>query len=459
MLTALILTNAYAQSNLDDLVALAVAQDPEVRALGYDADAASARAVAVRRPMDPQLMVQLDAIGVGMDAPDPSMGMLGATQMLRGFGEGRAEARRIELDATRAGADELRVIADLRTTLWQSAARIQALEAEIRLLDDEVRAATAAGDVGLARYGAGAVIGGGGSGMSGMDGGTPSGASMGGAAAPLVQPRSVGGGGMAGMGGTGAVRVAVPQPGGMPMGSTGGSTATPPPAGGLPALLALQAEIARVQADRSALEAELDGEVAMVGVFVGDAAADAVRADPGAFLGATRAPNPERRLAEVDVASADAALASAVAARRPDVMIGADQRFMPTGMPAGTDVVVGLEVPLWGARGEAIDAARADLDAARARAERVDRDLAVARAKAKAAVTAARARAAALEGVAVPKAVAAWDTAVALFATGTVGEDQVLRAWQTRLAAERGLVDAKRDVQLREAELARVEGP
>jgi outer membrane protein TolC len=122
--------------DLQGLVALALARAPELQALSYEAEAARARAISGRRPMDPQLMLGVEALGAMPDAADPTMAMVGVTQMFRGFGEGKAWAARAELDAVRAETDGQRLEADLRTRLWQSAARIgadrQAAQAELQ---------------------------------------------------------------------------------------------------------------------------------------------------------------------------------------------------------------------------------------------------------------------------------------------------------------------------------------
>jgi outer membrane protein TolC len=167
---------------------------------------------------------------------------------------------------------------------------------------------------------------------------------------------------------------------------------------------------------------------------------------------------PEVGLAELDVAAASTDLELARAMRRPDFMVNVTETVMPDGMPMGTDLSIGVEVPLWGGKGREIDAARADLAAAAARQDRVLRDLAVAVEQGRAALEAAEARSEALDTVALPRARAAWDATLALFAAGTANEDDVVRAWETWLDVGREAVAARLDVQRRAAELARVEG-
>jgi outer membrane protein TolC len=475
MLAALVLLAAAAPAapaapaarpaDLAGLVDVALGRDPEVRALSFDAEAALARASAARRPMDPQVMVGVESLGVPMDDVDPTMGMLGATQMLRGGGEGAASSARLSLDATRSEVDGDRLVADLRTRLWQSAARIGALDAELGLLDAQVRSASALLDMALARYGAGATGAAAmGDGAMGAMEAMPSDGGMAmGAEPPAVVPRGSGGGmpGMSGMGGSSSRPAAAPIPSaGMAAVEAAPSVGGGAGAGGLAALLRLDAGIARLEADRAALGFELDGELAVLAVFVGAEATAAVRAAPHAYLGVDAGGEvPERRLAEVDAAAAAADVRVARAARRPDLMVSVAQRFMPEGMPNGTDVSVGVEVPLWGGRGRAIDAANAALSAAEARSDRVDRDLEVALARSRAALEAARDRAAALDERALPRARQAWEASVAGFAAGALGQEEVVRVWESSIAIEREAVAARRDVQLRAAELARLGGP
>jgi Cu(I)/Ag(I) efflux system membrane protein CusA/SilA len=59
-----------------------LARSPELAALSWEAEAARARAVALRRPMDPQLMVGVEALGAMPDAADPTMGMVGQYEFL-----------------------------------------------------------------------------------------------------------------------------------------------------------------------------------------------------------------------------------------------------------------------------------------------------------------------------------------------------------------------------------------
>jgi outer membrane protein TolC len=449
--------------DLQGLVALALTRAPELQALSYEATAARARAVAGRRPMDPQLMVGVEALGAMPDAADPTMAMVGVTQMFRGFGEGKAWAARAELDAVRAETDSQRLQADLRTGLWQSAARIGALQEQLRLIEEQVQSAIAARQVALARYGSGAVV----SGMPGMSGGGMSG--MGGTDSmpmgtqpPVVTPRGGGGGmpGMAGMGGSSRGSAQGPSV----LAATEMGAASGPPAGamggadsGLGSVLRLDAQIARVEAERAGLVAELEGETLVLAVLVGEEAARAVEATPASYLGSGRSRVPERQLAEIDRQAAQAELQLARKARSPDLMVSVGERLMPDGMPAGTDVALGVEIPVWGGRGRAIDAARSGLAAAEARQGQVERELSIAVAQARAALAAAQARASALDTVAVPRIRAAWEASLALFGAGTANQDEVVRAWEAWIGIEREAVVARRDVQLRAAELARVE--
>jgi outer membrane protein TolC len=457
---------AYAAppADLDGLVALALERDPEAAALGYDADAARARSAGAYRLMDPQLMAGGEALG-SKEEMEPPMWMIGGTQMFRGWGEAAARSDRLDLDAERALADRDRVEADLRARLWQASARIAALDEEIRLLDEQRQSAAALREVAISRYATGTSADGmPGAAMDGMSGGSMDG--MGGMAEgvrpPLVTPR--GGSampGMAGMGGApsggGSRGPSVPDFGSAAPIPTAGATGGD--AGGLATLLRLDAELARVEADRAALEATRAGEIAVLARFVGEEAASAVASGPGSFYGGDRVGAPELRLAGIDREAAAADLALARSTRNPDVMLSVGERLMADGMPMGTDVSVGVAIPLWGGAGKEISAARAEAVAAESREDRVERDLAVAVDQAKAALAAAEARAGVLERVALPRAQAGWDATLGLFAAGQARLDEVVRAWETLLEVGRETVAARRDVQLRAAELARVEAP
>lgn len=228
---------------------------------------------------------------------------------------------------------------------------------------------------------------------------------------------------------------------------------------GLPALLRLDAAVARLEADREALRAELEGELAVLTKIVGSEAAAAVAAAPERYLGTRRAGEvPETRLAEIETARADAALAAAMIARRPDWMVSAALRVMPEGMVEGVDVSVGVELPLWNGKRQEIDARQAELAAAGQRATAVDRDLAVARARALASWKAAARRAEVLEQTALPQADSAWEASVQLYAAGQGDAESALAAWQTWNELGREAVRARRDEELRAAELARLGG-
>jgi outer membrane protein TolC len=467
LLPSLFLGLAFATvpSDLDGLVGLALERDPEVRALESDAARAQSQATGASRLMDPKLMVGLQAIG-SMDPAEPPMGMVGATQMFRGWGEGRARSVRLELDGLRSGVDRDRVAVDLRTRLWQSAARIGTFQETLALLDDQLRSANGLRELAFARYAAGADVG---TGMAPMGG--PGGSAMGGmgsggpmemgVAPPVVVPRGGGGSGMGmGMGGGAPQSTGPAVPGFQAPGAAPSAPIAPVSTGGLATLLRLDAELAGVVAEREALAARLDGERRVLALFVGAEAEEAVAATPAAFLGTAGAGVPEQRLAELDREAAEADVTVARTARRPDLMVSVAERIMlMEGMLGGTDVGVGFDLPLWGGRGREIDAAEAGVAAAKAREDLVARELSVASEQARAALTAAAARSSALDGVALPRARAAWDATLALFAAGQARQDDAVRAWETWLDLGRQAKDARLDVQLRAAELARVEGP
>jgi outer membrane protein TolC len=461
------LATAAAPTGLDELVAVSLERDPEAKALAAEANAAAFRATAAGRGMDPELMVGVESLWATEGSGDETMAMIGVSQMLRGIGEAKALRARLDLDRARSEADNERLRADLRLRFRQAAARIEGLQADVTLLDAQVRNAEALRDIGLARYGAGAL----GSAASSppVRGDTESGM---GTRVPLVTPQGGGGGGMPGMGGSGGggQRSAPSAPGMAGMGEGGGASmgsmtsmgamgamGSEPP--GLPALLRLDADIARAVAEREGITRRLAGEIAVLTLYVGEEAADAVAASPKDYLETTgEGVSPERRLAEVDRQIATADVSVARTARRPDLMITAAERVMPDGMPAGTDASVGVQVPLWGGRGQTLDAARATEGAVASRADLLDRDLAVATAQAEAALAAADARLRALEGVVVPRSQAAWDVAQRLFATNRASAEDAVRTWEALVGAEREAVGARRDRALREAELLRLEG-
>ena len=461
---------AEAPADLEGLVRLALERDPEEAAVELDARAAAEDARAAGRPMNPMLMVGGESLGAMPEDVDPTMYMVGARQMLRGWGEARAATDRARVGVTRAEADHDRIAADLRLRLAQAAARLRALQAELGLLDTQIRAAETLWQAGVRRWGAGAGrpgMGGMG-GMGGMEaeGGMETGPSS---APPRVRGGGGGGGmGMPGMGGGGGGG-RVQAPGGAMEGDAGMGGAdggTPPGRGGmadgttLPDLLRVEAEVARLRAERVGLDARLAGEEAVLTRFVGEEAATAVRAAPEAYLAelasSSRRP-PELGLAAAERAAADADLRLARTRLAPDLELETSVGIMPDGMVQGVDVMVGVEVPLWGGNARARDAASARVEAAARRADTVECDLAAATDAARAGEVAAHARAGVLRDVAVPRADAAWKAAVARYAAGQASVEDALRAWEGLLAAQRDRVAAERDEALRAAERARVE--
>jgi len=378
--------------------------------------------------------------------------------MFRGPGEAAASADLARVDGARAEADRARLAADLRVRLWQASARVRALQAELDLIDEQIGAASALVEVGRARYAAGAGSGGMGASMAPM-GGMETMESMGTAPPAVRATQASGMGGMGGMGGaSGAGTVQVPANMGAAPASRPRGTTTPMASSDLAELFVLDAQRARLVADRAALQAELEGERATLAALLGDEGASAVLDDPGRFLGATPADAvPERRLARVEVERAEAALRVAELSRRPDLMVAASLNLMAEGMPESADLSLGVEVPLWGGRRREVDAAQADLLVAERRQDRVERDLSIALAQARAAWTAAARRADVLEGTAVPASRAAWDLAERLYAVGQGDANAALLAWQGWVESSREATRARRDEALRAAELARLE--
>ena len=463
MLVCLITAALAAPADLDGLVVAALDRDPAAVAADLDAAAAHTRADAARRPMSPQLMVGVDALGAPKDSFDPPMLMLGVSQMLRGPAEGARARDRLALDATRIDVEEEVRVADLRVTLWQLVADIDAEQDEIALLDEQIEAAVALEQIGLARYGAGASVGSMPAAMGSMG-------SMGSSdAAPMAMPAATpsattSAGGMAGrpgMGGASAPARSVAVPRSADMGMSSASSAPTGTAGGLAALLRLDTDLERLRADRLALGFALDGDLLVLRALVGEETGAAVAAEPERFVGGVTATDvPERRLAGVDRDAASASEQLARARRAPDVMLTVSERFMPDdmGMPAGTDIGVGVELPVFGAARLEVDAATADRQAADARAERLERDLAIARASARADWAAARARRDSLAGNAVPRATQSWETARALYAADRGTADDVVRAWEDWIAVARESVQQRRDTEYKAAAYARLGG-
>lgn len=477
-------------TDLDGLVRLAVERHPEHRALLHDAAAATASARAGLKPMDPQWMVEALAIGAMPDAPDPTMFMVGFTQMLELPGVYRSRSERATLVGEWAETDQGRLAADLRLELAQTAARLAASTEEVALLEQQIVIAEALLAEGMARYGAGAGISPSMSNAGMSSTSASAGANSGPGAVGLPQPAPPNGGaGMAGMsaasaGSMGAATSAGSMSGGQ-MGATGslgmgagvmdgggsmGAMGKSGPMGGgasmggngpaLASLLRLDAEISRIKADRAVLLARRDGTVAVLAVVVGEEASLAVASEPERFLASpSHEPPPELRLSRVGTRSAEVNLAVERSERRPDLMVGAGVRIMPEGMFAGTDVAVGVSFPLYGGSAARITAAETQVQASAERQRAVERQLVLAAASAEAALAAALAWSQALDQAVVPRTRAALDATQALYAAGGAGLEDVLRSWQAALEVEREAVNARLDIRLRAADLARVEIP
>ena len=463
---ALALLLAAPPANLDELVTLAVARDPAAQASTFDAGAARARASGARQPMSPQLMVGIDSLGAPMDDPDPTMWMAGVSQMFPGWGELRAQSRRFAVDAQRAGAEREQIAADLRLRFWQSSARLEALVAERALLDEQIAEADALKSVAFARYRNVPGSSTGGSQPSGAPSSQEQEMSPTSSAPPRVGGSQSAAGGMSGMGGSAGgpaltTRVATP---GADMGSSdsgmssGMATSGMASDGSLPGLLRLEVAVERLRAERGSLDARLAGEVAVLALYVGEDAARDVAARPLSFRGGPPSSVPERNLAKLDEASAAADLSLARARRRPDVMWSVTARAMPPhGEFAGVNASVGIVLPVWGGSRREIEASRKDVRAADARRAAVERDLAVAAVNARASLDAARVKRDAIENEVLPRAEASYAAGRKVYASGRGSIDDALLSWDARILVKREQVAARRDVELRTAELARVE--
>ncbi len=453
-------------SDLDALVSLALERDPEAVALDRDIEQTRWLASAARRPMDPELMVGVDALGAMEDAEDPTMFMFGVSQMLSPFGEYRARGGRAEVEAVRAEVDRNRLEADVRLRLWTLAARIDAFQDEQALLDQRIATAEQLLKLGLARYGSGV----GAEATLGSSAPTEGDALMGGQPPVVSRGASRPSSGMAGMESMGEAPAgsapASPSMEGMgeaPMTGMDGSGMGSSGMGGSPglaSLLRLDAEVASLRSSRTVLDVRLEAEITRVGLYVGTDVAAAVASDPERFLGSVRpkGPPPELRLAEVEVQAATADLALARAERRPDLMLSTGVRWMPSGMFAGVDVAVGITVPTWTGR-RRIRAASAGVAAAESRQDRVQRDLEVARVVAYAEFQAAETRADTLEREVLPRTDRALEVTVALFGSGRATAEEAVLAWTASLDVAREGVSARRDARLRAADLDRLEGP
>jgi outer membrane protein TolC len=226
-----------------------------------------------------------------------------------------------------------------------------------------------------------------------------------------------------------------------------------------PDLLRVEAEGARLRADAVALDAMLEGEVRVLSRFVGDEAAAAVQSQPSAFLEGSSTPPPELDLAAAERSVAEANLRVARARLAPDLELRASVGVMPDGMVQGVNLMLGVELPVWGGQARVRDASAARLDAATRRADAVERDVAAAFDAARAAERAAAARATVLRDVAEPRADAAWQAGLARYAAGQGTVDEALRAWEGLLSVRRDRIAAERDERMRAAERARVETP
>jgi outer membrane protein TolC len=476
---------------LGELVTVALERHPELTALDLDRGAAHAQTRAAGRPMDPTWMLAAQSLGAMPDSVDPTMFMIGVEQMLALPPVYRASRERAALDVRWAEGERTRVAADVKEGLWEAAARLRAQAAQGRALDEQIAAAETALAFGRARYASGAGASnpapssGAGAesepatvpppavraptsagGMSGMGGG------------PSSRPTSGGGMGGASMGAPGGMGGAGDMGAGSMAGASRGSEAMPGMAGagamvggstmgqeGLAALLRLEAEVARIRAERDALVARRQGEEARLALIVGDDVARAVANDPARFLGDAGAPTggergaaPERTLAATSVEIAEADVRVARTGRLPTFMAGADVQVMPDGMVNGVDARVGVSVPIWSGARAQVQAAAAGSEAASRRSDAVDRGLTDAIIATHAEETAAAARLRALVEVAVPRARSAWELTVAVWSAGGGSTADLVAAWQTAVSVSRDATDAELAVELARARRARLEG-
>ncbi len=412
-------------------------------------------------------MIGAQALGAMPSSLDPTMLMVGFNQTIQLPAAYQAPRARASLDVRWAEEEEFRLEADLRETLWETAARLHADGLEATALDDEVAAAEAALAFGRARYAAGAGT------TAPMPRSSSAVPAAAGAGRPVVQrpeAGAVGMGAMTGMGGGQATTGTMTGTGSMPGmgGSTPGMGAmtgmggamTGMGAEGLAALLGLQTQVARVQADRAALAATTDGERARLALIVGDDVAGLVAADPSRFVGVPTAPRaqPERTLAATTVRMATADLTIARTARQPTFMVATALRVMPEGMIDGVDAQLGVMFPVWDGAHARIEAEAADVDAASRRADMVGRELDEAIAIARSDEAAAEARATALNTLARPSARAAWSAALAVWGTGSGTTADLVSAWQQDVAVTRDAIAADLAAELARARVARLEG-
>ena len=232
-------------------------------------------------------------------------------------------------------------------------------------------------------------------------------------------------------------------------------------------VLRAQVELARLDAERRAVGAEVSAAEAMLDTSLArppDAPIpelDTAVVDgppPAGAVATALARRPELRADRAEVARAQAELGAAHAQYAPMAVVQTGPSYMMDA-GAGWTVMVGITIPLWRGKlragvGEAaaqVDAATADLDASR---RTIAGDAVAARER----VEAARARYVALRDEVVPRAQQAVASTLGAYATGQQPFVGVIEAAQTLWSVQRELIVARAELGLAWARLARATG-
>jgi hypothetical protein len=222
---------------------------------------------------------------------------------------------------------------------------------------------------------------------------------------------------------------------------------------GLTQLLLLELAAQAVELELELLALKLQTETQQLALMVGAEGAEAVLATPEHFLGGMALASPERAYSEAAEALAWFQVRQAQVERRPGFMLGTSLRLMPDGMPDGVNAELGVSVPL-GSRYR-LEAAEAEAQATESESERIQRELLSAKLKARQVVEAEELKFALLSKQAIPRAEAAWNTSLSLWAAGE--ELELVAAWQLLTVSRQQAVEAELNLEFARASLVRLE--
>jgi hypothetical protein len=473
-LSLLLLLPAFARpDSLGELVALALTRHPEVTALEAKNTAAEARGMLLSRPMGPEWMLGVEGLGAMPDSPDPTMLMIGVQQMFLWPGIYALGPEQARLEQEWLAAARLELEVELAISLWESAARVRFFQDSTLIFQEQLAQATFALQLQAARHQSGqgssipstplfpsemsepdraaispqAVPGGMSGGMSGMSGsGMPGmsgsmGSSMSGMSGSM-------GSSMSGMSGSMGSSMSGMSGNGMSGSGMPGSAGS-----GLTQLLLLELAAQAVELELELLALKLQTETQQLALMVGAEGAEAVLATPEHFLGGMALASPERAYSEAAEALAWFQVRQAQVERRPGFMLGTSLRLMPDGMPDGVNAELGVSVPL-GSRYR-LEAAEAEAQATESESERIQRELLSAKLKARQVVEAEELKFALLSKQAIPRAEAAWNTSLSLWAAGE--ELELVAAWQLLTVSRQQAVEAELNLEFARASLVRLE--